>query len=65
MAKLNHGPGHPQSQPGRFPSHVVVSNLSRTPHSNSDSEPGTTLADKNDIELGKVPGGRPGIPYEF
>jgi hypothetical protein len=45
---------------------VIVSSLSPAPLSNSDSEPGTTLGDKNDIiELGKVVEGKPGIPYEF
>lgn len=69
MAKLNYGPAYPQSQPsGRFPGSViisshVVSSISRAPHtSNSDSEPGTTLADKSDtIEMGKVPVGPYGL----
>jgi hypothetical protein len=40
--------------------------VSPGPRSNSDSEPGITLADKNDIiELGKVAAGKPGIPYEL
>ncbi|KAI0276238.1 hypothetical protein BGY98DRAFT_716006 [Russula aff. rugulosa BPL654] len=48
---------------GRF-GHVVVSNLSGAPQSNSDSEP--TFGDKNDaIELGKVPEGKPSGLYEF
>jgi len=42
---------------GRFPSHVIVSNLSQSAQRNSDFEPGT-LADKNDIELGKVAAGK-------
>jgi hypothetical protein len=65
--ELNCGPAHPQSQSsGRFPSHVIVSSLSPTPQGNSDSEPGTAFADKNDsIELGKVPAGKLGVPYEF
>ncbi|KAF8495957.1 hypothetical protein F5888DRAFT_1707883 [Russula emetica] len=50
--------GYPSTQSqssGRFPSHVIVSSLSPAPQSNSDSEPGTTLADKNDItELTEV-----------
>jgi len=54
-----------QSQPsGRFPGNVIVSNLSRAPHSNSDSERGINLADKSDImELGNMP--KPGVPYGF
>ncbi|KAN0111840.1 hypothetical protein V8E52_008046 [Russula decolorans] len=45
---------------GRFPStHVIMSNLSSAPRNNSDFEPGTTLGDKNDIELGKVVEGKP------
>jgi hypothetical protein len=45
---------------------VIVPNLSPAPGSNSDSEPGITLVDKNDIiELGKVAAGKPGLPYEF
>ncbi|KAF8495959.1 hypothetical protein F5888DRAFT_512800 [Russula emetica] len=61
--------GYPSTQSqssGRFPSHVIVSSLSPAPQSNSDSEPGIALADKNDsIELGKVPAGKLGVPYEF
>ena len=66
MAELNCGPAHPQSgSSGRFPGHVVVSGLSPAPQSNSDSERETTLADKNDIELGKVSEGKPGVLYEL
>jgi hypothetical protein len=67
VAELSCGPTHPQSRvSGRFPGTVIVSNLSSAPLSNSDSEPGTTLADKNDIiELGKVAAEKPGVPYEF
>jgi len=58
--------GYPSHQSeGRFP---IVSNLSHTPHTHFDSEPGKTLADKNgiiEIELGKMSSGKPGIPYEF
>jgi hypothetical protein len=36
-----------------------MSNLSSAPRNNSDFEPGTTLGDKNDIELGKVVEGKP------
>jgi hypothetical protein len=44
----------------------MVSNLSPAPLSNSDSERGTTLADKNDvIEMGKVLAEKPGVPYQF
>jgi hypothetical protein len=59
-AELKCTPAHPQSQSsGRFPSHVIVSNLSSVPRSNSDSEPGITLADKNDIiEMGTVTAGK-------
>lgn len=64
MAELNCGLVHPQSRAsGRF-GHVVVSNLSGAPQSNSDSEP--TFGDKNDaIELGKVPEGKPSGLFEF
>jgi hypothetical protein len=45
---------------------VIVSNLTSAPESNSDSELGTTLADKNHIiELGEVVEGKPGLQYEF
>jgi hypothetical protein len=67
VAELNCGLAHPQSQAsGRLPGHVIVSNLSPAQQSNSDSEAGITHAEKNDIiELGKVPTGKPGVPYEF
>jgi hypothetical protein len=57
----------PQSQASRrLSGHVVVSHLSSAPRSHSDSEPGTTLTDKNDaIELGKVDARMLGIPFEL
>lgn len=67
VAELNCGLAYLQSRSsGRFPStHVIVPNLSSAPRSNSDSEPRINLGDKNDIELGKVVDGKPGVPYEF
>jgi hypothetical protein len=55
VADLSCGPAHSQSQTSmRFHDHVE-SNLSSL-QTNSGTEPGTTLADKNGvIELGNVP----------
>jgi hypothetical protein len=67
VVELNTGPAHPQSQAsGRFPSTVVVSNFPHAPGSNSDSEPATTLTNKNDImEMGKLHAEKPDVRYEF
>jgi hypothetical protein len=71
VAELNSGLAHPQSQAsGRISGTVIVPNF--TPplgNSESESEPGTTLGNKNEInealELGEMPAPKPDNPYGF